>query len=464
MDSVDLIPLAIGSGCEKELPPVPQYEHANILKPMSLKRKNVKNLSFCANSQPSLTVIQQPSSLSRRRPPPMLNLSQSNGTSKSQVTQDPMLSLLSLQLSDPSAVQSVRPPTGTKRQTVVSSYSPTKSVSSQECGPNSLPTTPLATTTSLANLKDKDFVHLKELGAGNYGAVLKVFHVPLQRTMARKIVNIDSKLNTQTQIIRELRIMHECCSQYIVEFYGAYLHSHTSVVLCMEYCNCGSIDKIASLLYDKAFPLSVLKVLLFSILSGLNYLYDTHKIIHRDIKPSNVLMTHRGEFKLCDFGVSRELTNSVALADTFVGTSTYMSPERIQGNLYSIKSDVWSMGLMLFELASGLSPWLDLEPENAIAVRATKVDGPEGILDLLQRIVNEQSPSLLNRKCKFTMEIFDPSMCQFIDKCLVKEEQLRSAPQDLLKEPFLAGVPEGLHTKEVKAWAKLVRKQLKEDS
>lgn len=456
--------LQLASGWEKELPPVPMEDAENILKPKSLKRKNVKNLSFCSNAQASQMANVQPLTLARKRPPPLLNLTQTNGTSRSPVTQELGLSLLSLQLSEPLGPQVARPPHGAKRQTVISSYSPTKSVSSQEFGPSSLPTTPLTSPTSSSNLKDKDLVHLKELGAGNYGAVLKVFHVPLQRTMARKVVNIDSKLNTQTQIIRELRIMHECRSQYIVEFYGAYLHSNTSVVLCMEYCNCGSIDKIASLLYNKAFPLPVLKVLLFSMLSGLNYLYETHKIIHRDIKPSNVLMTHKGEFKLCDFGVSRELTNSVALADTFVGTSTYMSPERIQGNLYSIKSDMWSMGLMLFELASGLSPWLDLEAEDAIAVRATKVEGPEGILDLLQRIVNEPSPSLLQRKCKFTKERFDVDMCQFIDKCLIKDEHQRPAPQDLLLEPFVTDVPEGIHSREVKAWAKMIRKQLKEDN
>ena len=66
-----------------------------------------------------------------------------------------------------------------------------------------------------------------------------------------------------------------------------------------------------------------------AIFNGLNYLYEVHRIMHRDIKPSNVLVSSRGYIKLCDFGVSGELVNSIA--DTFVGTSTYMAPERIQG-------------------------------------------------------------------------------------------------------------------------------------
>lgn len=58
-------------------------------------------------------------------------------------------------------------------------------------------------------------------------------------------------------------------------------------------------------------------------MDGLIYLYDEHRIIHRDLKPSNVLVNSQGQIKLCDFGVSGQLINSVA--DTFVGTSSYMS-------------------------------------------------------------------------------------------------------------------------------------------
>lgn len=449
----------------KDLPPVPN-ESESILKPKSLNRKNIKNLSFSStnvnNEAPKLSLPPPQSNGGRRRPPPLKDLGL-NSSSMS-IIDDSNISLLELKLSPPAVSQHIRPNTGAKRQTVISSYSPTRSISSQECGASPLPTTPLISTTSSNSLKDKDLVHLRDLGSGNYGEVLKVFHVPLQKTMARKIVTIDSKLTAQTQIIRELRIMHECRSPYIVEFYGAYLLSNNSVVLCMEYCNCGSVDKLAELLIDKEFPLPVLKFLLFSILSGLNYLYETHKIIHRDIKPSNVLMTHKGEFKLCDFGVSRELTNSVALADTFVGTSTYMSPERIQGNLYSIKSDVWSMGLMLYELASGYSPWSDVEEGEGKGLRCTKIVGPEGILDLLQRIVNEKSPTLLHRTDQFTKQVFDANMCRFIDKCLIKDEHQRPSTQDLLNDPFLDRVALGNYDKEVKVWAKLIRKLLKEEN
>ena len=156
-----------------------------------------------------------------------------------------------------------------------------------------------------------------------------------------------------------------------------------------------------------------------AILNGLNYLYEIHRIMHRDIKPSNVLVNSKGQIKLCDFGVSGELVNSIA--DTFVGTSTYMAPERIQGSKYTIKSDVWSVGLTLMELAIGRFPF-DAS-ETAAGDRASA--GPMGILDLLQQIVHEPAPKLPKS------DAFPPILDQMIQKCLVKSPDDRPTPREL---------------------------------
>ncbi|TGZ78834.1 kinase-like protein [Ascodesmis nigricans] len=274
------------------------------------------------------------------------------------------------------------------------------------------------------DIRAEDLKHMQDLGAGNGGSVSKVMHQATKTIMARKIIHIDAKPTVRKQIVRELHIMHECHSPYIVSFYGAFLNeSEGSVVMCMEYMDCGSLDHMAKVIGP--IRIDVLGKISEAVVEGLHYLYNEHKILHRDIKPSNILVNSRGCIKLCDFGVSGELINSIA--NTFVGTSTYMAPERIQGAQYSVKSDVWSLGLTLLELAIGRFPFdADI---NTAGSRASS--GTMGILDLLQRIVHEPAPRLPKSPA------FPVSLEVMIEHCLIKDPELRPSPEQLLSEPFM---------------------------
>ncbi|KAK9454460.1 kinase-like domain-containing protein [Dipodascopsis uninucleata] len=267
------------------------------------------------------------------------------------------------------------------------------------------------------DLRKEDFKTLREIGKGNGGTVSKVLHLPTKTTMAKKVIHIEANPAVCKQIVRELHVMHECHSKYIVSFYGAFVNDD-NVIMCMEYMDCGSLDRI----YKKmgAVKEDILGKIAEAVVEGLSYLYNLNKIIHRDVKPSNVLVNSHGQIKLCDFGVSGELINSIA--DTFVGTSTYMSPERIKGAAYSVKSDVWSLGLMLLELAIGHFPF-DRNDST-----------PMSILDLLQQIVNEPAPRLPEG------HKFSDGLRGCIDRCLIKDVELRPTPQDLLSDPYLLKV------------------------
>ncbi|KAH8428958.1 MAP kinase kinase Ste7 [Aspergillus melleus] len=274
------------------------------------------------------------------------------------------------------------------------------------------------------DLRSEDLVTLKELGAGNGGTVSKVMHASTKVVMARKIIRVDAKEKVRKQILRELQVGHDCNSPNIVTFYGAFQNEARDIVLCMEYMDCGSLDGIS-----KDFGpvrVDVLGKITESILAGLVYLYEAHRIMHRDIKPSNILVNSRGNIKLCDFGVATETVNSIA--DTFVGTSTYMAPERIQGGAYTVRSDVWSVGLTVMELAVGRFPF-DASDASA-GDRASA--GPMGILDLLQQIVHEPAPKLPKS------DAFPPILHEFAAKCLLKKPEERPTPRELYdKDAFL---------------------------
>ncbi|KAF2008154.1 MAP kinase [Amniculicola lignicola CBS 123094] len=287
------------------------------------------------------------------------------------------------------------------------------------------------------DLKAEDLIVLRELGSGNGGTVSKVQHAATKVVMARKIIHVEAKNEVRKRIVRELRIMHDCNSSYIVDFYGAFQNDTGDVIMCMEYMDVGyappstpihlhtyrSLDWVS-----KTFGpvrVDVLGKIAEAVLGGLAYLYTAHKIMHRDLKPSNVLVNSKGQIKLCDFGVSSELEGSIA--ETFVGTGTYMAPERIQGSPYTVKSDVWSVGLTLMELAIGKFPFGGGDNDG------DESGGPQGILDLLQQIVLEPSPKLPKS------DAFPSILEDMIAKCLLKDPSERPTPRELFEhDAFLA--------------------------
>ncbi|XP_023278347.1 dual specificity mitogen-activated protein kinase kinase 1 isoform X1 [Seriola lalandi dorsalis] len=268
----------------------------------------------------------------------------------------------------------------------------------------------------VGELKDDDFEKICELGAGNGGVVFKVSHRPSGLIMARKLIHLEIKPAIRNQIIRELQVLHECNSPYIVGFYGAF-YSDGEISICMEHMDGGSLDQ--SLKKAGKIPEQILGKVSIAVIKGLSYLREKHKIMHRDVKPSNILVNSRGEIKLCDFGVSGQLIDS--MANSFVGTRSYMSPERLQGTHYSVQSDIWSMGLSLVEMAIGRFPipppdakeleqifGLPMEGETVSSESSPKPRppgrpgssyGPDSrppmaIFELLDYIVNEPPPKL----------------------------------------------------------------------
>lgn len=320
---------------------------------------------------------------------------------------------------------------------------------------------------SLGELKtEEDFEKISELGAGNGGVVHCVRHLVTNTIIAKKMIHLEVKAAIKKQIITELRILDECNSPYIVGFYGAF-HSGGEINICMEYMDGGSLD----LVVKKAGKIGekYLRKITYAVLRGLSYLREKHQIIHRDVKPSNILVNSAGEIKICDFGVSGQLIDS--MANSFVGTRSYMSPERLQGSQYSVASDLWSLGLSLLEMALGCYPipppdpvhlaqsfgpaFLE-DPQNMLPSPRTPrtPHTPHGgsnktmaIFELLEYIVNQPPPHLPSR-------VFTPEMRDFVDICLRKNPAERPDLATLIGHPWLRGVEQD--TTDVARWVQEV--------
>lgn len=289
----------------------------------------------------------------------------------------------------------------------------------------------------IGDLTNDDLSVEGELGAGNGGVVLKVRHRKFNTAMAKKLIHLEVKPAVRNQILRELTVLHECNSPYIVGFFGAF-NSDGEISICMEYMNGGSLDLVLRKVNRITEP--ILKKITEAVLKGLGYLRDSHQIMHRDVKPSNILINSLGEIKLCDFGVSGQLIDS--MANTFIGTRSYMSPERLEGNRYTVQSDIWSLGLSLIEMALGRYP-IPIPKDNEVASLfqsdptgdQPRLEGRNGmkslaIFELLEYIVNQPPPTL--PKSHFSENFID-----FIDLCLKREPTERSDLKSLLNHPFV---------------------------
>ncbi|XP_073509563.1 dual specificity mitogen-activated protein kinase kinase 5 isoform X2 [Phyllobates terribilis] len=286
----------------------------------------------------------------------------------------------------------------------------TRAGSSSNCSPSvsdSLPSNSLKASSAelkkiLANgqINELDIQNRDILGHGNGGTVYKAYHVPSGKILAVKVIPLDITVELQRQIMSELEILYKCDSPYIIGFYGAFF-AENRISICTEFMDGGSLD-----VYRKV-PEQVLGRISVAVLKGLTYLWSL-KILHRDVKPSNMLVNTRGQVKLCDFGVSIQLVNSIA--KTYVGTNAYMA------------------------LALGRFPYPQIQKNHGSLMP----------FQILQCIVDEDSPVL-------PVGEFSESFIHFITQCMRKLPKERPAPEELMGHPFIVQFDDG-NTEVVSMW------------
>lgn len=252
------------------------------------------------------------------------------------------------------------------------------------------------------------------LGAGACGVVQKGIIKKTGTPVAVKTVKVDDK-GKREQLLNEIRglVQAEGCP-HLVQWYAGFVSKRTNAVhVALEFMDLGSLADLKKRLQGHGVPPVHLSCITSQIMKGLDHLHN-RKLLHRDIKPENILHNRLGQVKLTDFGIAKDLDTTLAMAGTFVGTVTYMSPERCWAQDYSLASDIWSVGMVIYELATGKYPFADISTFPV----------------LFEHLCEKPEPRLDSGK-------FPPELCDFVASCLTRDVAKRQDTHELCQHDFV---------------------------
>ncbi|KAJ8725949.1 hypothetical protein PYW08_004132 [Mythimna loreyi] len=198
-----------------------------------------------------------------------------------------------------------------------------------------------------------DFDLGRPLGKGKFGNVYLAREKESHYVVALKVLFKSQILDSEIehQVRREVEIQCRLRHPNILRMYG-YFHDEKRIYLILEYAKQGSLYKL--LKERERFDEKTVAIYIRDLTKALLYCH-TKKVIHRDIKPENLLIGHNWELKIADFGWSVHSPSSRRM--TLCGTLDYLSPEMIEGKPHSYAVDIWSLGVLCYELLVGLPPF-----------------------------------------------------------------------------------------------------------
>lgn len=306
------------------------------------------------------------------------------------------------------------------------------------------------------------------LGEGGMGTVYRAHDTHLERPVAVKMLHthLVNQVSFMERFRNEALILARLNHPNIAVVYN-FLQDGTDYFMAMEYVEGDSLETLIRRV--GALPVEVAAEITRQGLEGLAHAHRKG-VLHRDIKPANLMMTPEGNIKLMDFGIARVVGEQrLTQVNRIVGTLEYMAPELVQGEAPSTASDIYAMGILLYELLSGQLPFASrtdyalmqaIIQEKPVALRKVNANVPKELEAVVQKAL-EKNPAKRFTDVKEFQKALQPFFAQAapLDPALFSVPRRTTAILDMqpvrqpvLAETKLAASAESIRTTSVVSW------------